>query len=118
MKFSKPREFKAGSQVKVTDLVAFLGGLNVFFKELFEGLTKLRFEDNFRGCWIEENLIIPASSELEIRNQVRGTIPTKWILVKRTGNTIVDGDTEWTQDFVYLKNSGVADVTVSVLFLQ
>ena len=87
-------------------------------RELGVGLTRLSFDDNFES--FEVDVTIEATSELEIRNQLRDAIPSKRVVI--AGGTgagdIVDGDTEWTTNFVYLKNTSASPVTATVLFFK
>ena len=80
------------------------------------GLTKIAFQDNFESFQVE--VVIPASSEIGIDNQAR-FIPTRRLIVRQTGGgAITDGDTDWTSDTLYLKNTGGTDATVTVVFLR
>jgi hypothetical protein len=80
---------------------------------------QLTFVDNFRA-W-ETTQTIAANTEVAIPNAFQnGAIPTKWIVSDHRGNGIVvRGDTEWTSDYVFLKNRSATDsVTVTVLFFR
>lgn len=94
--------------------------LNRNFKELVNVLNNLTFEDNFQSFSFTGT--IAANSELPIRNKFRGGItPTKRIIVR--GDTyspyIVDGDTPWNQNFLYLKNTHASQpATATVIFLR
>jgi hypothetical protein len=85
-------------------------------KHMAAGLERLTLKDNFEG--FEITLVIPASSEIKLRNQLN-FIPSKYIVLFQQGNGLVTaGDTEWTRDFLYMKNQGVSQVTVKLQFLR
>lgn len=84
-------------------------------RELSLGLTELRLTENFKG--FKTTVTIAAGAEAKIRNELRTVIPTERLIVRGDSGSIVDGGTEWTKDFVYLKNDGLADATVTVIFL-
>ena len=113
MKFSKFREFRPGNEVS-----KYLGVDLVFtLRELFTGLSRLNFNNNFQS--FETEVTVPAGSELAIRNEL-GEVPSGKIILRDGGsNQVVDGDTAWDDNFVYLKNlDGSNDVTVKVVFLR
>lgn len=118
MRFSNFKEFKESLGVDFNKVVTFLKeDFSAMMRELRIGLTKLSMEDNFESFTVE--VTIAASTESAIRNRFRdGTIPSKRIIVRSTGSGLVDGDTEWSKDFVYLKNSGAASLTATVIFLK
>lgn len=88
-------------------------------RSLNYGLTRLTFGDNFES--FEESVTIAAGEELAIRNRLPGgAIPSRRLVV-RGGNgsqDVTDGDNEWTRNYVYLKNNGASQVTLTVLFLR
>lgn len=93
-----------------------------WLKELFTGLFKIEFLQNFQSFTVE-NLSIPAMMEVSISNQFRtsypGVIPTMRLIVRQTGDAnIIDGDTRWTESHVYLKNPSSNDAVVSVIFFK
>lgn len=118
MRFSNFAEFKDSAQLSVQVLARYLSKeLASVVRELRNGLSKLDLTNNFES--FEWTGTIPASSELAIRNQFRdGIIPTKRIIVRATGHGVVDGDTEWTGNYVYLKNTVASAVTATVIFLK
>lgn len=90
--------------------------LKQLLRHLSAGLERLTFEDNFEGFNI--TVVISAGSELKFRNQLN-FIPTKYIITHQTGNGLITaGDTAWTRDFIYMKNHGAADVTVTLQFMR
>lgn len=90
--------------------------LKQLLRHLSAGLERLTFEDNFEGFNI--TVVISAGSELKFRNQLN-FIPTKYIITYQTGNGLITaGDTAWTRDFIYMKNHGASDVTVTLQFMR
>lgn len=91
--------------------------LKLSFLDLIDGLHKLDFLENFEAfSWTGT---IANGTEVEITNDLAGEIPTSRFITRHSGDpAIVDGDTEWTTDFVYLKNSGSASATVTVIFFK
>ncbi len=88
-------------------------------RSLMQALETLSFEDNFKGFSWEG--AIPASTEVKIRNKIRdGSIPRGYLVTFAKGvNTIVAGDTEWDENYVYLKNfDGSTGATVKVFFFR
>jgi hypothetical protein len=84
------------------------------------GLKNLKFEDNFNS-FKKTSLVIPATSESKIRNELTVT-PSKYIITLQTGNglvtkSVVSGST-WDTNFVYLYNNGSNEVTIDVTFLE
>lgn len=85
--------------------------------DLITGLQSLDFLDNFEAFEYEGT--IEAGTEVEIRNQLIKVIPSSRLIVRHSGDpSVVDGDTEWNENFVYLKNSGSSAATVKVIFLR
>lgn len=84
-------------------------------RELAAGLLKLDLVENFES--FETTLVIPATSDLEVRNELN-FIPTKYIIVSQEGNGLITKKTgtDWTNDFIYLTNNGSVEVTVKVIF--
>ncbi len=118
MIFSRFKELKKFGDIKLEDVVKYLTEeLRMTFVQLHLGLRSLSFEDNFESFLVE--VTIDSSAEKVIRNQLT-VIPSKRIIVRGgTGaEKVVDGPTEWTKDYVYLKNTGASAVTVSVLFVR
>ena len=84
--------------------------------ELQIALTRrLNFQDNLNS--FEERVVIPAGAEISIQNRLSVT-PTRRIIVRSNGTGLVDGDTPWSREFVTLKNTGAAEVTATVIFLE
>ena len=90
--------------------------LKQLIRHLSAGLERLSFDDNFEG--FEATIVIPASSELKLRNQLN-FLPTKYIITQQQGNGLLTaGDTKWDQNFLYMKNHGASQVTATVQFLR
>lgn len=125
MKFSVFKEFRGIpiNSMPETALMVIDKYLKVdltrMIKELTTGLNLLTFVDNFQSFEVEVTII--NGTELQIRNQFSdGTIPSRRIVIRGGDDSqnIVDGDTDWDANFVYLKNVGSATATATVLFLK
>ncbi|MBR9701024.1 hypothetical protein GOV11_04120 [Candidatus Woesearchaeota archaeon] len=120
MRFASFREFRNLLDPKLEEVVKFLTvDVTSTLRELTTGLTKISFEDNFESFTVEVTLA--SGAETEIRNKLRSQdIPTQRIIVRGGSGSqdIVDGDTQWTKQFVYLKNTNASSVTATVLFLR
>src|SRR5271168_4791993 len=93
-----------------------------WLRNLSTGLLQIDFRQNFQS-FIVQDLLIPAGEEVAINNQFKtaypGIIPSGRIIIRQIGNAnIIDGDTVWTEDLVYLKNPSADDATISVLFFK
>jgi len=93
-----------------------------WLKELSIGLLKIDFKQNFQSFTVE-NISIPAGVEVSIPNQFRtaypGTIPSGRIITRQLGNaTIIDGNTSWTENHVYLRNPSANDAVITVIFFK
>lgn len=83
---------------------------------LVDGLHRLTLLENMEAFSFEGT--ISAGTEIEIRNELSNP-PSGRLFVKHSGDPdVIDGDTAWTSDFVYLKNSGAAPATVTVIFFR
>jgi len=117
MKFPIFRQFRRITG-DIRDVFEYLEtDLQYALKELTTLLRNLSFDDNFQG-WVQE-VTIPAGSEVKIFNRLENRIPNYRIVLRGGTNAeqVVDGDTEWTIDSVYLKNLSGTSVTVKVAFL-
>lgn len=95
-----------------------------WLKEFANGILKINFRENFQSFTVE-NLVIPPNTEVAIPNAFRtaypGNIPSGRIIIRQalSGVTVIDGDTQWSESHVYLKNPDLTDsVRVSVLFFM
>lgn len=77
-------------------------------------LRDLTFGDNFRSfTW---SGTIKAGAEKRIRNTLT-LRPNSYIIRYQTGDGLVTASgTDWTDDYVYMKNNGSNDVTVKITF--
>jgi hypothetical protein len=83
--------------------------------QLERGMNRLTLSDNFQSFITTVEIL--NSQEVSIRNQLK-FVPRHRIIIRQSGNGFVtDGDTAWTNDFVYLKNNGPSTTTVTVVFL-
>jgi hypothetical protein len=118
LQFKEYRPQRSGrTSDAVLDVIQYLTReLKITLRELSTGLEKLSFLDNFKSFQV--SVEIPTGEEVAIRNQL-STIPTQRIIVRSNegGLGVVDGDTAWTTQFVYLKNTGLLNASVTVLFL-
>ena len=78
-------------------------------RELQNGLSKLSLADNFQSFTWEGT--ISANTEKKIRNALQ----TKdvYVIIETKGNALVTkGDTDYSSDFVYLKNHDASNEAV------
>jgi len=93
-----------------------------WLKELSIGILKIDFKENFQSFSVQ-SLVIPAGTEVAIPNQFRtaspGSIPRNRIITRQQGDAnIIDGQTTWTANHVYLRNPSANDATISVIFFK
>lgn len=93
-----------------------------WLKDLYIGLLKMDFRQNFQSFTVE-NLKIPAGVEVAISNRFKsaypGQIPSSRIITRQIGDAnIIDGDTVWSANNVYLKNPSINDATITVIFFK
>ena len=105
------------SFTEATDIKDYLKNqLAASMKEMVWGLSKLNFIDNFDSFQAEAT--IASGSEASVRNKL-GVIPSGYLILRQSGDgVIIDGDTPWTNQLVYLKNTGGSDAKVKVIFLR
>jgi hypothetical protein len=72
-------------------------------KHLTSGLQRLKLQDNFEGEEIQ--VLIPAGQEVRVRNPLN-FIPSRYILISKSGNSTISRSNIWTQDYVYFTNFG------------
>lgn len=86
-------------------------------RELENGLRNLRLQDNFNGFLATAT--IDAGSEYRIANRLK-TVPTGYIILKQSSgdNVITAGDTEWSSEFLYMKNNGTTSATITIFFIR
>lgn len=89
---------------------------NRLVDELNTGLKRLTLTENFESYLAQ--VTIDAGTEETIAHNL-GVIPSGRIILKHSGDSrIVDGDTDWDKNNIYLKNTGATDVTLTVLILK
>jgi len=91
-----------------------------WLREMTTAITKINFNENFQS-FIVTDIIIKAGTEVGIPNQFKnrypGVVPNGRIITRQKGDAnIIDGDTEWNANTVYLRNPSSNDAVVSVLF--
>lgn len=91
-----------------------------WLKDLYNGILKISFKDNFQS-FLVEGVLVPAGKEIAISNQFArsfpGQIPSGRIITRQSGDAVIlDGDTKWSISQLYLKNPSGNDATISVLF--
>jgi len=115
MKFTSFKEFK-GLDLQIQNVIDYLSiDLRKILRDLQLGLTKMEFTDNFES--FQTTVTIASGSEIAIRNEL-SIVPTQRLIVAGNSNEVVDGDTAWNNDFVFLKNIGATEATVTVIFLK
>lgn len=102
---------------KAADVAQYLSvQLASTFKDLYFGLQKLTFADNFESFEVE--VTFQGNEEVPINNP-RDYIPTRWLVVDRdAAGGIIRGSQGWTANTVYLKNAGPNTVTATIIFLR
>lgn len=82
--------------------------LNVF-------MTSIGLE-NMNGQIIE-NITIPAGQSIAIYHSLK-LIPKYRIILRKTGEgEVIDGDSNWTNTSIFLKNVGASDTIVTVFII-
>lgn len=98
------------------DAVAYLKtDLANSLRDLTTGLGRLKLLDNFEG--FEAQVSFTGAGEVSIRHNA-GYTPSQRIIVRATASDIVDGDTSWDENFVYLKKTDAGTATATVIFLR
>lgn len=114
MRFFILKEFRGGS-VEEYLRNAFTSVL----RNLQSGLSQLDFLENFKS-FVVEDLTLPAGTEVQIPNRLGNNEVPRWRLILRQagGESILDGDTPWDSEFVYLKNIGASSGTATIIFFR
>ena len=82
-----------------------------FIDELFHGITKLNFKDNFESYTVEDLELTAATASILAHGL--GKIPSGRVIIKQSANaTFIDSD--WTKDNVSITAS--ADCTISLVY--
>lgn len=86
------------------------------FREIMLVARRISFADNFEA--FESSGVIAAGEELGFRNELN-FIPSRRLVLRQSGGgAIIDGDTPWNINNLYLKNTGTDDATVTVVFMR
>ena len=85
-------------------------------KKLTTGLTKLSIEDNMES-FKEAEVEIKAGSTVTIGNKLT-FVPSQYIITSQEGNALVTKTGTWDRSFLFLKNNGSNDVTVTIIFMR
>jgi hypothetical protein len=111
MKFRDIREYVSG------ELVAWVRGeLNAGIRELFIGLRRLSFEDNFES--FEYTGSIAATTEISVQNKF-SFIPSRYLVVDTTSGAVVGrGPTAWTSDRLFIKNYSASATVAKIVFMR
>lgn len=114
MKFLNFKLFRSGNSLD--DVLQYLTvDLASGLRDIYTGLTKLSFSDNFQSFRAE--ISFTGAQEVAIRHNL-GAVPSSRIIVRSTASDIVDGDTAWNENNVYMKKTGAGAATATVLFLR
>lgn len=90
---------------------------NDLIDQLNIGLSRLGLVENFQS-YLASDVSIAAGTEVEIKHNLK-IIPSMRIIVRQTGNAVIlDGDTAWTSDKIYLKNPSGTAAVVTVLIMR
>jgi hypothetical protein len=87
-------------------------------RDLFTGLLRLNFSDNFESFEVV-NETFTAGQTRTFANKLN-FIPTKWIVVRNSAGMAIsdNGFAGWTSQTVSLKNIGASSTIISVIFLR
>ncbi len=93
-----------------------------WLRDLCNGTLRFDFKQNFQSFTVE-NLLIPAGIEVSIPNGFKrvyqNVIPSSRIIVRQQGDAnIIDGQTQWSENHVYLLNPSANDATITVIFFK
>lgn len=114
MKFLNFKLFRSGSSLE--DVLQYLSlDLASGLRDIYTGLTKLSFADNFQS--FRADMSFTGAQEVTIRHNL-GATPSSRIIVRATASDIVDGDSPWDENYVYMKKTGAGAATATVIFLR
>ena len=87
-------------------------------RDLFQGLGKLSFGDNFE-CFEYQNIKIGAGQTYKFSNRIQ-FIPSRWIITGNSAGMGIsdEGKTNWNNQEVSLKNIGSSETIISVVFMR
>lgn len=114
MKFSGFKIFRVGETIEA--VVHYLSvELATGLRDLYTGLSRLTFQDNFQSFQAQVNFT--GAQEVRIRHTL-GVIPSMRIIVRTTSQDIVDGDTAWDENYVFIKKTSAGAASATVIFLR
>lgn len=89
---------------------------NIMVDEYNVALRSVNFTQNFASDI--RDISIPAGSEVEVSHKLKA-VPKYRIILRQSGNGVVqDGESEWTDRAIYLRNDSGNDITATVLILR
>lgn len=81
--------------------------------EIEDSFRNLTISDNLQS-YIAEGIVMPPGEEREVEHGLK-IVPKYRIILRQRGDSLItDGDTEWTNGVIYLKNTGSNEVTLTV----
>ena len=107
---AKISPFDVGSE----DILKLSREVRKSFESLATILTSLTFQENFNSFLWSGSIL--AGQELSIKNKIKKNIPTGYLIIFNQGGIVQAGDSVWTNDFLYMKNSGTDDASVKIIF--
>jgi hypothetical protein len=119
MRFGAFKEFQKELSTTLDTVTAYLDReMTATLRELRTGLYRLTFQDNFESFQV--SLTIAASSEVIIKNELKGIIPSGYIVLRcnEFGRYVHDGGSKWTTDYLYLTNPQATEATLTVRFFK
>ena len=113
MKLKRPNKFRQGNDPERIERYLAVELQNTL-TDVTTALTRLTFRDNFKSQTVVATL--NATAETEIKHTL-GSVPSGRLIIRSNSASIVDGDTAWTKDAIYLKNTGATVAVVTVIIL-
>lgn len=114
MKIPRPKKLRIGRTAE--EVLQYLEvHLANTLQDITTALANLTLKDNFKSY--TASVTIGAGQEIAVQHNL-GDIPTGKLIVRQNVAGIVDGDTAWTKDYIYLKNTGASTATATVVILR
>ena len=114
MKFRGHRIFKGRDLQGIINYVQ--GDLSSLFKDLFIGLTRLNFADNFDS--FEVTVKLEVGVESKITNKLGKAIPSKFIVTRNEKTSVIIQGNTWTSEKVSVINKGPIDTKATIVFMR
>ena len=114
MKFRGHRIFKGKDLAGIANYIQ--GDLSSLFKDLFVGLTKLNFSDNFDS--FETTVKLEVGTEVKISNTLGKATPSKFIVTRNEKTSIITQGTAWNSQSVSVINKGPVDTKATIVFMR